>query len=63
MNEYIESQARAAMPVTNDKIKCKDCIYRNDKVPTIFCNAYRSWDNRKPNEVLKGGDCPSYKGR
>lgn len=63
MNDYVKSQAKAAMPVTNDMILCKDCAHRNDKVPTVFCNVCRSWDNRKPNGVLKGGDCPSYKGK
>jgi hypothetical protein len=56
--KYIESQARAARPITNDELVCKDCIYRGGKnMPTGHCDVYRKDVTRKPNKVLLGGDC------
>ena len=61
--KYIESQARASAPVLNDELKCKNCKFRNDSLPTCFCDVFKDWDNRKPNYVLLGKDCPEFKER
>ena len=58
MNKYIESQAKAASPITNDDLVCKNCIYRGGKnTPTGFCDVYKEGESWKPNKVLLGGDC------
>ena len=53
----IESEAKAAMPIRNDNLDCKDCIYKYDdsEIPgnTSKCEIY---DN-KPSVILLGGKC------
>ena len=58
--KYIESQSRAASPVTNDDLKCKDCVFRNDEFPTAYCDIFKPSTQRKPNAVLLGKNCPEY---
>ncbi len=55
---YIESQARAAGVVTSDDLVCKDCKYRNDSMPTSYCDIYKTV--YKPNAVLLGKECLMY---
>ena len=55
--DRIESEARAAKQITNDDLVCKDCIFKDHpKKKTVMCLIY----NRKPNEVLLGGECDRY---
>ena len=53
----IASEAKAAMPIRNDNLDCKDCVYKYDdsEIPgnTSKCEIY---DN-KPNAILLGGKC------
>lgn len=53
----IESEAKAAMPIRNDNLVCKDCIYKYDDSEkpgnTSKCEVY----DDKPNGVLGGGNC------
>ena len=55
--ERIESEAKAAMPIRNKDLICKDCILRFDdsEIPgnTSKCEVY----NFKPNEVITKGKC------
>lgn len=55
--ERIESEAKAAMPIRNENLVCKDCILKFDdsEIPgnTSKCEVYDS----KPNEVLLGEKC------
>lgn len=60
-NDYIESQSMATHEITNDMLRCKDCAYRNDSMPTALCNIFTTMQNRKPNKVLLSGDCAMYK--
>ncbi len=61
MDDYVKSQSRAAYVLTNDVLKCKDCIYRDDGVATAFCVVFQqAKGERKPNSVLLKGDCPEY---
>ena len=69
----IESEARAAKPIKNKDLVCKDCTYRlNDTDmfkkgqedeegrlygPTSLCLQFTE---RKPNKVLLGGECEKY---
>ena len=61
--EYVRSQSMAAGPVTNDKLLCRTCIFRDDTVPTAFCLAFIQGESRKPNSVLIGKGCPEYEKR
>lgn len=59
MNEYIESQARAGIPVFLDGMVCKDCKYRDERRSAV-CKVYRLGEAWKPDRVLKGGYCLDY---
>ena len=61
MDDYIQSQSRAAYAVGNKMLMCKDCKYRIDEGPTGYCQKYKRGETRKPNSVLVGGPCPVYK--
>ena len=54
MDKYIESQARAAMPILNEDLICRLCKYKGPK--TAYCKVYRPEIGMKPNEILKGSD-------
>lgn len=58
--EYIESQSMAAGPVTNNKLRCRNCVFRDDTMPTAFCLVFKQGESRKPNSVLLGKGCPEY---
>lgn len=53
----IESEAKATMPIRNDDLVCKDCIYKYDDSErpgnTSKCEVY----DDKPNDILGGGNC------
>lgn len=53
----LESEAKAAMPIRNKDLVCKNCIYRYDDsirpVFTSICEKYSS----KPYKILGGGNC------
>lgn len=69
----IESEARAAKPIKNEDLVCKDCTYRlndtdifkrgqEDDVgrlygPTSLCIQFT---DSKPDKVLLGGECEKY---
>lgn len=59
--ERIESESMAIGCITNDRLVCKDCIYRFDdsikRGNTTRCGAYLS----KPDKVLLGKDCDKYR--
>lgn len=58
-----ESEARAAVRITNEDLVCRDCIYKLDDSVilgnTSRCKRY-PW---KPDKVSLGGDCDEYKVR
>lgn len=63
LEKRIQSEARAAMRVTNDALVCRDCVYRWDD-STIYgntsqCQQYPNYS--KPNYVLVGYGCFKYK--
>lgn len=58
--DYIRSQSMAAGVVTNDNLMCKDCRYRNNGMPTAFCDKFPRGKQRKPNAVLLGKNCSEY---
>lgn len=55
--DRIESEARAARPIRNSDLVCKNCIFKIDdsEIPgnTSKCEVYKS----KPNKVLNGENC------
>lgn len=57
MNDYIKSQAKAAMPITLDSMICKACRFRGELCKAALCDVYNGKNGFKPNEVIKGGDC------
>ncbi len=64
MNDFedrIKSETRSLIRITNQQLKCKDCIFRFDDSKilgnTSRCEQFPS----KPNSVLLGKDCPKYK--
>lgn len=59
----IENESLGIRRITNDCLKCKDCIFRfNDS--EIFGNTSRCAIYKcKPNEILLGGDCINYKNK
>lgn len=64
LKDRIESEARAGIPITNERLVCKDCLFRRDdsEIPanTGICDVYPEYPDFKPNEVIKGGDCEYY---
>lgn len=56
----IESEAKAAIPIRNNNLVCKDCALKFDdsEIPgnTSKCEVYDS----KPNNVLLGENCKFY---
>lgn len=58
-----ESEARAAVRITNEDLVCRDCIYKLDDSVilgnTSRCKRY-PW---KPDKVSLGGECDEYKAK
>lgn len=55
-----ESEQKAFMRITNDNLKCKDCLYKYDDT-TIYGNTSKcSMFNHKPDKVILGGECNKY---
>lgn len=61
--KYIRSQSRAAKPITNNDMICESCMFNIPELPPAHCNMYRPNESYKPNSVLLGGSCPSYRRR
>lgn len=61
LGDRILSEQKAAKRITNDDLKCKDCIFKLDD-SKILGNTSRCeiYPNGKPNKVLLGGDCHKY---
>lgn len=60
VNKRYESEQKAFMRITNDNLKCKDCLYKYDDT-TIYGNTSRcSMFNHKPDKVILGGECDKY---
>ena len=60
VNEKYKSEQRAFMRITNDALKCKDCLYKYDD-SIIYGNTSRcSMFSHKTNEILLGGECNKY---
>lgn len=59
--KYIDSQARAAKPMTADDMQCLHCLFKNPNLPTAHCNMHRPGESYKPASVLLGGSCPSFR--
>lgn len=57
----IENEAMGAVRLTNDMMRCKDCIARYDDSEkfgnTSICEIFQ---DGKPNKVLLGGNCDEY---
>jgi hypothetical protein len=64
MEERIESESRSVIRITNDRLVCRDCLYKLDDSEvfrnTSLCRVF-SHSPGKPNEVLLGEDCQYYK--
>lgn len=60
LENRIESEQKAAIPVKVKDLVCNDCVFRfNDEVKAgnvSKCAVYES----KPNKVLLGGECNDY---
>lgn len=58
--ERIKSEQMAIRRITNEDLKCKDCVRRFDDTEiysnTSKCLAFKL----KPSKVLGGGDCSKY---
>lgn len=59
--KYIDSQARAAKPVTVDDMQCLHCLFKNPNLPMAHCNMYRPGESYKPASVLLGRSCPTFR--
>lgn len=60
IDKRYESEQKAFMRITNDSLKCKDCLYKYDDT-TIYGNTSRcSIFNHKPDKVILGGECDKY---
>lgn len=61
IKDRIHEEAKSVTRITNADLKCRDCFFHlDDSVRlgnTSQCKAYPL----KPNEVLKGGNCPKYR--
>ena len=55
-----KSEQKCMRRITNNDLKCKDCLYRYDDTVklgnTSICEMY----NPKPNKVILGEDCDLY---
>ncbi len=64
MEERIESESRSVIRITNDRLVCKDCIYKFDDSEvfrnTSLCRVFARSPG-KPNGVLLGEDCKHYR--
>lgn len=59
INEYVESQAKAARPIKINDLVCFDCVFRNEEREAI-CEKF-PMGVYKPGKVLRGGECDEYK--
>lgn len=60
LEKRIKSESRSVIRITNAVLKCRDCKFRWDD-SNILGNTSRCIKYPlKPNEVLKGGNCPKY---
>lgn len=59
--ERIKQESRCMYRLTNEDLRCKDCIHRLDD-STVFGNTSRckAYPDGKPNNVLLGNDCEKY---
>lgn len=57
----IESEARSVTRITNSMLQCKDCRFRLDDSKILGNTSRCLIFFLKPNQVIKGGDCPRYK--
>lgn len=55
----IESEAMAATYTGNDKMVCKDCIFRYE-LNNGKCEMYPTFPPGKPNSVMIGRPCEYY---
>lgn len=60
---YIESQAKAAKPITTDDMLCKLCVFTNDNLPPAHCNVYRPGESYKPTSAILNDSCPDFRRR
>lgn len=56
----IKSEARSVTRITNSLLKCRDCKFRLDDSKVLGNTSRCKQYYLKPNQVLKGGDCPKY---
>lgn len=61
VKKYIESQAKAAKPITTDDMLCRLCLFNNSSLPPAHCNMYRPGESYKPASVILNGFCPQFK--
>lgn len=57
----IESEAQSVTRITNSMLQCKDCRFRLDDFKILGNTSRCLIFSLKPNQVIKGGDCPKYK--
>ncbi len=64
LEDRIESESRSVIRITNDRLVCRDCIYKlDDSVVgrnTSLCKVFIRSPG-KPIGVLLGEDCQHYK--
>ena len=60
LKKRIESEAQSITRVTNSLLICKDCKFRLDDSRILGNTSRCKQYSLKPNQVLKGGDCPKY---
>ena len=53
-SRFVESGMR---PLTNEELKCRDCIYRLREPGVLECHKYST----KPGEIIAGGGCQYYR--
>lgn len=62
LGKRIKSEQTCFAPIRNKDLICKDCKFRMDDSKIIgntsSCEVYPK--HTKPNEVIKGGNCPEY---
>lgn len=59
--ERIQDEAKGFKRITNNDLKCRDCLFRLDDSVRLGNTSQCRVFILKPNAVLKGGDCPKYK--
>lgn len=59
--DRIASEAKAAMPIKNENLVCKDCIYKfDDKEIAGNTSKCKMFNEVKPTAVLNGKECALY---